>query len=133
MVLKDSVFWKWGDKIQSEEKCSLNEIEKYMEDNINHIERCIFSSYYVVYRTLNNKEEKKYIFKYVKTCLEQEALNFYEQAKDKYNIAAIYFNGKIIKKNIKNDYEYSNTILNKYVSGLDTFSEYCKICTVPEK
>ena len=44
------------------DKCSLNEIEKYMEDNVNHIKECKTTNYYVVYR--DKLDETNSVFKY---------------------------------------------------------------------
>ena len=127
---KYSLIYKWGEDIKVEEKCSLNEIEKFMEDNINHIKECNTNNYYIVYR--DKIDDLNSVFKYFAFCDEYEAEEKYKSIKDDYPIVAMY-NGTILKKEISGNKSILEPMLSKYLKSLDSLSKYCNVCTYPDR
>ena len=128
---KYSLLWKWGKDIRRVDKCSLNEIEKYMEDNVNHIKECKITNYYVVYRDI--LDETNSVFKYKLFCDYDEAIEKYNDFKKKYSVTALFYQGKIRKKSINGNYSIMNPKLEKYCQGLMSLSKYCQECTYPDR
>ena len=128
---KYSLLWKWGKDIQRVDKCALTEIEKYMEDNVNHIKECKTTNYYVVYR--DKIDDTNRTFKYHLFCDYNEANDKYNEIKNEYNVVALFYQGKIKKKTIISESAILYPKLERYCEGLMSLSKYCQECEYPDR
>jgi hypothetical protein len=126
-----SVLWKWGTKIRRHDMCSKKELEKYMEENVTHIQTCTKSNHYVVYR--EEQEDDKLVFKNHPFCFYNEAKDKYEDIKDKYTIVGLVLDGKILKSSISTDYRVNIIKLQKYTRSLMSKANYCDNCSYPNR
>lgn len=128
---KYTLLYKWGDEINRVDKCSLKQMEKYMEDNINHIKNCINKNYYVIYRQRIDSSNRA--FKYKLICDEQKAKEEYDNIKGKHNVVALYYQGKFLEKQFNGSKSVLEEKLENYAKGLDYLSKYCNDCTYPDR
>ena len=128
---KYSLLWKWGENIRRVDKCALTEVEKYMEDNVNHIKECKTTNYYVVYR--DKIDNTNSAFKYHLFCDYDEANDKFNEIKTDYTVVALFYQGKIKKKRISSNSAILYPKLEVYCEGLMSLSKYCQVCEYPER
>ena len=126
-----SVVYKWGDNIRREDKCSKNELEEYMVENITHVEMCENRSYYAVYR--EEQENNRRAFKNFSYCDKERAKNKYESLKGKHDIAALVFDGKPLSWSIKGSYIQNKKYLDSYAESLKSKANNCTDCYYPNR
>jgi hypothetical protein len=126
-----TLLYKWGDEINRVDKCSLNQMEKYMEENINHIKHCVNKNYYVIYR--QKIDETNRAFKYKLICNEEEAKEEYENIKGKHNVVALYHEGTFLETQYNGNKSMLEEKLKTYAKGLNSLSKYCNKCSYPDR
>ena len=128
---KISLLWKWGKDIKRVDKCSITELENYMEEHINHIKDCETKNYYVIYRDKIDDTNKS--FKYEATCSKSEALNIYNEIKDDHILVALYYDGEILEKKVKDNTTHLDNKLKIFCESLSSYSKYCNKCIYPDR
>ena len=87
-----------------------------MDESISHIQICENKSYYVVYR--QDQEQGRKVFKNIAYCDKDRAMSKYSSIKNKYEVVAVVFDGRVIKRNIQRSFNLNRDFLNRYAESL---------------
>ena len=55
----------------------------------------------------------------------------YSSIKNKYEVVAVVFDGRVIKRNIQRSFNLNRDFLNRYAESLKSKSNYCTECSYP--
>lgn len=126
---KHYVLWKWGNKINRKDFCSKIEAENFIKENIETIEDCKHSSYFVIYRELI--EENKYKYRYLRYCNRQDASNKFQDILNKYVSVGVSFDGKLLSW--RSDNMMLHNLLVKFAVTTKQLPNFCSVCKYPSR
>ena len=126
---KHSVLWKWGNNIQRKDFCSKLEAENFIKENIETIEDCKHSSYFVIYRELI--EDNKYKYRYLRYCNRQDASHKFQGILNKYVSVGVSFDGKLLAW--RSDNIMLHNLLVKFALTTKQLPNYCNVCKYPSR